>query len=96
MNYISIMGVVMTDFENKACKFLGVILFVLVVFIGTQVMGCSCPVPPPPSDYIDEVDTSNLVYIKYIPDWYVVPEKLEDRLMLPIHFIDEIDMSNYA
>ena len=55
------MGVVMTDFENKACKFLGVILFVLVVFIGTQLMGCSRPVPPPPSDYIDEVDTSNFV-----------------------------------
>ena len=61
MNYISIMGVVMTDFENKACKFLGAILFVLVVFIGTQLIGCSHPVPPPPSDYIYEVDTSNFV-----------------------------------
>ena len=55
------MGVVMTDFENKACIFLGAILFVLVVFIGTQLIGCSHPVPPPPSDYIDEVDTSNFV-----------------------------------
>ena len=55
------MRVYMSNFESKACKFLGVILFVLVVFIGTQLMGCSRPVPPPPSDYMDDVDTSNLV-----------------------------------
>ncbi len=62
MNYISIMGVVMTDFESKACKVLGVMLFLLVIVLGVQLMGCSRSVPPPPpSDYIDEVDTSNLV-----------------------------------
>ena len=61
MNYISIMGVVMTDFENKACKALGMILFVLVIITWLQISGCSRPVPPPPSDYIDEVDTSDLV-----------------------------------
>jgi len=51
----------MTEFESTSCKVLGVILFLLVIIIGTQLMGCSCPVPPPPSDYIDEVDTSNFV-----------------------------------
>jgi hypothetical protein len=61
MNYISIMGVVMTNFENKACKVLGFILFLLVVTTWLQISGCSRPVPPPPSDYIDEVDTSDLV-----------------------------------
>jgi hypothetical protein len=86
----------MTEFESISCKVLGVILFILIVIMSLQLMGCSCPVPPPPSDYIDEVKTENLAYIKYIPDWYVVPDKLEDRLILPIHFIDEIDMSNYA
>ena len=86
----------MTQFEEKSCKVLGVILFMLIVMTWLQISGCSCPAPQPPSDYMDEVDTSNLVYIKYIPDWYVVPDKLEDRLILPIHFIDEIDMSNYA
>ena len=87
----------MTEFESTSCKVLGVILFLLIIIMSLQLMGCTCyDIPPPPSDYIDEVETSNLVYIKYIPDWYVVPERLEDRLMLPIHFIDEIDMSNYA
>jgi hypothetical protein len=55
------MGVVMTNFENKACKVLGFILFLLVVTTWLQISGCSRPVPPPPSDYIDEVDTSDLV-----------------------------------
>ena len=55
------MGVVMTDFESKACKVLGVMLFLLVIVLGVQLMGCSRSVPPPPSDYIDEVDTSNFV-----------------------------------
>ena len=88
----------MTEFESASCKVLGVILFLIISLLVIQLNGCTTcvKVPPPPSDYIDEVETSNLVYIKYIPDWYVVPEKLEDRLMLPIHFIDEIDMSNYA
>jgi hypothetical protein len=88
----------MTQFEEKSCKVLGVILFLILCLLVLQLNGCTTcvKVPPPPSDYIDEVDTSNLVYIKYIPDWYVVPDKLEDRLILPIHFIDEIDMSNYA
>ena len=89
----------MSEFENKYCKILSVILFLLITIIGLQISGCSScesQIPPPPSDYIDEVKMENLAYIKYIPDWYVVPDKLEDRLILPIHFIDEIDMSNYA
>ena len=51
----------MTEFESASCKFLGVILFMLVVMTWLQISGCSHPVPPPPSDYIDEVDTSNFV-----------------------------------
>ena len=51
----------MTQFEESACKTLGTILVILVVVISLQLIGCMCPVPPPPSDYIDEVDTSNLV-----------------------------------
>jgi hypothetical protein len=50
-----------THFEEVACKALGVIIAILVMVIGLQLTGCSCPVPAPPSDYIDEVDTSNLV-----------------------------------
>ena len=51
----------MTEFESTSCKVLGVILFLLIVTMSLQLMGCSRPVPPPPSDYIDEVDTSNFV-----------------------------------
>ena len=50
----------MTQFEEASCKVLGVILFLLVIVIGIQLIGCSCPVPQPPSDYIDEVKTENL------------------------------------
>ena len=49
----------MTKFEEVSCKILGVMLFLLIVIIGLQLSGCSCPVPQPPSDYIDEVDMSN-------------------------------------
>jgi hypothetical protein len=77
-------------------KVTSVIVLLLIVFVSLWLSGCTTSVPPPPSDYIDEKDTTNFVYIKYIPDWYVVPDKLEDRLILPIHFIDEIDMSNFA
>ena len=48
----------MSGFENKCCKILAVMLVVLIVYIGFQLMGCSTPSPP--SDYIDEVDVSNL------------------------------------
>ena len=51
----------MTRFEEVTCKGLGIILIILVVVISFQLIGCSYPVPQPPSDYIDEVDTSNLV-----------------------------------
>ena len=77
-------------------KVTSVIVLLLIVFVSLWFSRCSTSVPPPPSDYIDDTDTTNFVYIKYIPDWYIVPDKLEDRLILPIHFIDEVDMSNYA
>ena len=51
----------MSKFENMCCKALGVILFLLIVSISLQLSGCSScetQVPPPPSDYIDEVDMS--------------------------------------
>ena len=51
----------MTQFEEAACKVLGSVIFLLFIVIGLQLMGCACPVPPPPSDYIDEVETSHLV-----------------------------------
>ena len=52
----------MNKFENMCCKVLGVILFLLIVLIWLQLSGCSrceTQVPPPPSDYIDEVDMSD-------------------------------------
>ena len=51
----------MSKFENMCCKVLSVILFLLIVLIWLQLSGCSScesQVPPPPSDYIDEVDMS--------------------------------------
>jgi len=50
-----------TQFEEVSVKVLGVILILLVITIGIQLVGCSCPAPQPPSDYMDEVDTSHLV-----------------------------------
>ena len=53
----------MSEFETKACKVLAAVLFLLVVIIGTQLMGCTCSeVPPPPiePEYIDEVNTKHL------------------------------------
>ena len=55
------MEVYMSRFEENSCKVLGVILFLLIVTVSLQLMGCSCPTPQPPSDYMDDVDTSNLV-----------------------------------
>ena len=49
----------MSEFEETSCKVLGVILFLLVIVIGLQLSGCSCPVPQPPSDYIDEIEMKN-------------------------------------
>ena len=53
----------MTQFEEKSCKVLGVMLFLIICLLVVQLNGCTtCTnVPPPPSDYIDEVDTSHLV-----------------------------------
>ena len=50
----------MTQFEEAACKALGIILVILVTVIGLQLVGCSCPAPQPPSDYMDEVKMKNL------------------------------------
>ena len=53
----------MTEFESTSCKVLGVILFLILCLLVLQLNGCTTcvKVPPPPSDYIDEVDTSNFV-----------------------------------
>ena len=52
----------MSQFEEMSCKVLGVILFLIISLLVNQLNGCTCyNVPPPPSDYIDEVDTSHLV-----------------------------------
>ena len=49
----------MTKFEEVSCKVLGVILFLLIVTVSLQLMGCSCPTPQPPSDYMDEIEMKN-------------------------------------
>ena len=51
----------MSKFEETSCKVLGVILFLLVIVIGLQLIGCSCPIPKAPLEYeyIDEVETNN-------------------------------------
>jgi hypothetical protein len=48
-----------TDFEKASCKVLGVMFIVLIMIIGLQLSGCSCPAPSPPSDYMDEVEMKN-------------------------------------
>ena len=57
------MVVYMSRFEEASCKVLGVILFLIICLLVLQLNGCTtCTiVPPPPSDYIDEVNTSHLV-----------------------------------
>ena len=50
----------MTQFEEKSCKVLGVILFLIISLLVIQLNGCTCyNVPPPPSDYIDEIKMEN-------------------------------------
>ena len=49
----------MSRFENKCCKILGAVLFILIIFIWIQLSGCCSETPAPPSDYIDEVDMDN-------------------------------------
>ena len=51
----------MTDFEKASCKVLGVMIIVLIMIIGLQLSGCSCPVPSPPIEleYIDEIEMKN-------------------------------------
>ena len=51
----------MTQFEEKSCKVLGVILFLIISLLVIQLNGCTCyDVPQPPSDYMDEVEMKNL------------------------------------
>jgi len=52
----------MSEFEKGAMRVMGVILIGCLIILYLQLLGCTkCVVPPPPSDYIDEVDTSHLV-----------------------------------
>ena len=53
----------MSKFEEASCKDLGVILFLILCLLVLQLNGCMCPIPEAPIEleYIDEVDTSNLV-----------------------------------
>ena len=48
----------MTNFENKCCTVLGIILFLLIIYLWLQLSGCCSKTPAPPLDYIDEIDTS--------------------------------------
>ena len=51
----------MTEFEEKSCKVLGVIIFLLIVILSLQLIGCACPIPEAPleHEYIDEVKMEN-------------------------------------
>ena len=51
----------MNEFERGAIRVLGVLLVGILVILYLQLISCTNAVPPPPSDYIDEVDTSHLV-----------------------------------
>ena len=51
----------MSNFKEKAYEMLTAILFGLIVVVSIQTIKCTPKVPPPPSDYIDEVDMSNFV-----------------------------------
>jgi len=63
LNHGTTINQVMSRFENKCCKILGVVLFILVIFIWIQLSGCCSETPAPPSDYIDEVDMDHFVYM---------------------------------
>ena len=51
----------MSEFETTACKALGVILFLILVVLALQLIGCTCSVPEVPleHEYIDEVKMEN-------------------------------------
>ena len=51
----------MSEFERAAIRVMGVLLIGILIILYLQLLGCTKSVPPPPSDYIDEVDTSDLV-----------------------------------
>ena len=51
----------MSEFERGAVRILGVLLVGILIILYLQLLSCTKPVPAPPSDYIDEVDTSHLV-----------------------------------
>ena len=51
----------MSEFEKGAMRIMGVILIGCLIILYLQLLGCTKCVVPPPSDYIDEVDTSHLV-----------------------------------
>tara|TARA_Y100000310_G_scaffold221063_1_gene222616 strand:- start:3032 stop:3181 length:150 start_codon:yes stop_codon:yes gene_type:complete len=48
----------MTNFEEKSCKVLGVILILLTLILGLQLIGCSCPTPTHRN--IDDIEMKNL------------------------------------
>ena len=45
--------------SNKVYEILVVILFFSIIVASIQGARCTPKLPPPPSDYIDEVDVSN-------------------------------------
>ena len=54
----------MTNFEDKSCKALGIILFILIISTWIRLSGCSIPKKElfddePMPDYIDSVETSS-------------------------------------
>lgn len=54
----------MTNFEDKSCKALGIILFILIISTWIRLSGCSIPKnelfdDEPIPNYIDSVETSS-------------------------------------
>ena len=45
--------------SNKVYEILVVMLFFSIIVVSIQGVRCTPELPPPPSDYIDEVDVSN-------------------------------------
>ena len=49
----------MNEFERGAIRVMGVLLVGILIILYLQLISCTNAVPPPPSDYIDEVEMNN-------------------------------------
>ena len=49
----------MSEFEKAAMRIMVVLFVGLMIILYLQLISCTKSVPPPPSDYIDEVEMNN-------------------------------------